>query len=53
MQQRNKNKALGGLMIAVVIKYADNIIKGFASSLSIVFSSLFSYFLLKEFTPCW
>lgn len=44
-------QALGGLVIAAVIKYADNILKGFATSLSIILSSIFSYFLLKDFVP--
>nr|XP_057920933.1 solute carrier family 35 member A3b isoform X2 [Doryrhamphus excisus] len=44
-------QALGGLVVAVVIKYADNILKGFATSLSIIVSTLISYFLLKDFHP--
>ncbi|XP_019114549.1 solute carrier family 35 member A3b isoform X2 [Larimichthys crocea] len=44
-------QALGGLVIAVVIKYADNILKGFATSLSIITSALISYFLLEDFNP--
>jgi UDP-sugar transporter A1/2/3 len=44
-------KAFGGLIIAAVIKYADNILKGFATSLSIILSSLVSYYLLEDFTP--
>jgi len=44
-------QAAGGLIIATVIKYADNIIKGFATSLSILFSSVISYFVLHDFTP--
>ncbi|CAF3811611.1 unnamed protein product [Rotaria sp. Silwood1] len=44
-------QATGGLIIATVIKYADNIIKGFATSLSIIFSSVISYFILHDFAP--
>lgn len=44
-------QAIGGLIIAAVIKYADNIIKGFATSLSIILSSVVSYFVLNDFTP--
>ena len=35
----------GGLLVAMVVKYADNILKGFATSLSILFSCVVSYFL--------
>ena len=35
-------------MIAVVVKYADNILKGFAVSLSIILSSITSYLLLGD-----
>lgn len=44
-------QALGGLVIAAVIKYADNILKGFATSLSIIFSTLISYYWLQDFEP--
>ncbi|XP_072297330.1 solute carrier family 35 member A3b [Eucyclogobius newberryi] len=44
-------QALGGLIVAVVIKYADNILKGFATSVSIIVSSLVSYFILADFNP--
>lgn len=44
-------QALGGLVVAVVIKYADNILKGFATSVSIIMSALISYFLLEDFNP--
>ncbi|XP_074544229.1 solute carrier family 35 member A3b [Halichoeres trimaculatus] len=44
-------QAVGGLVIAVVIKYADNILKGFATSISIILSAVFSYFLLDDFNP--
>uniref|UniRef100_A0A671Q5T5 UDP-N-acetylglucosamine transporter-like n=1 Tax=Sinocyclocheilus anshuiensis TaxID=1608454 RepID=A0A671Q5T5_9TELE len=52
-------QALGGLVIAAVIKYADNILKGFATSISIILSTLISYFFriciwvfLGEMVPC-
>ncbi len=37
--------ACGGLLVAVVVKYADNILKGFACSLAIIISSIISIFL--------
>ncbi|KAI9225310.1 MAG: nucleotide-sugar transporter-domain-containing protein [Piptocephalis tieghemiana] len=40
------NQALGGLLVAAVVKYADNILKGFATSLSILLSGLISYLFL-------
>ena len=39
------------MVVAVVIKYADNILKGFATSLSIILSSIVSYYFLKDFIP--
>jgi hypothetical protein len=44
-------KAIGSLFIAAVIKYANNILKGFATSITIILSSIVSYFLLKHFEP--
>lgn len=38
-------QAGGGLIVAVVVKYADNILKGFATSLAIVLSCIFSIYL--------
>uniref|UniRef100_A0A0M3I7W8 UDP-N-acetylglucosamine transporter n=1 Tax=Ascaris lumbricoides TaxID=6252 RepID=A0A0M3I7W8_ASCLU len=44
-------QAYGGLVIALVVKYADNILKGFAVSLSIIISSFISYWFLNDFQP--
>ncbi|RTG91108.1 uncharacterized protein DC041_0008630 [Schistosoma bovis] len=33
------------------MKYADNILKGFSMGLSMILSSLISYFLFDDFTP--
>ena len=38
-------QALGGLLVAIVIKYCDNIMKGFAYAVSIIISAVFSYFI--------
>lgn len=43
-------QALGGLIVAMVIKYADNIAKGFATALSIVICGFVSIRLF-EFSP--
>lgn len=40
-------QVLGGLLTAIVIKYSDNILKGFATSLSIVLSFLASVALFE------
>ncbi|KAG5647229.1 hypothetical protein DXG03_000764 [Asterophora parasitica] len=40
-------QVLGGLLTALVIKYSDNILKGFATSLSIVLSFLASVVLFR------
>ncbi|KAG0057167.1 hypothetical protein BGZ83_001110 [Gryganskiella cystojenkinii] len=44
------NQALGGLLVAIVVKYADNILKGFATSLSIIISGIISVYLF-DFEP--
>ena len=45
-------QVLGGLITALVIKYSDNILKGFATSLSIILSSMASVILFNyRITP--
>ena len=39
--------AFGGLLVGVVVKYADNILKGFAASVSVVISSVVSVYLFN------
>jgi UDP-sugar transporter A1/2/3 len=36
------NQAIGGLVVAIVVKYADSIVKGFAVSISIIINSVIS-----------
>eukprot|EP00608_Synchroma_pusillum_P001752 CAMPEP_0198431138 /NCGR_PEP_ID=MMETSP1452-20131203/17608_1 /TAXON_ID=1181717 /ORGANISM="Synchroma pusillum, Strain CCMP3072" /LENGTH=340 /DNA_ID=CAMNT_0044151593 /DNA_START=10 /DNA_END=1029 /DNA_ORIENTATION=- len=43
-------QAVGGLVVAIVVKYADSILKGFAASFSIVTSCVLSVYLF-EFEP--
>ena len=38
-------QALGGLLVAMVVSYMDNIVKAFATSFSIILSSVISIFL--------
>lgn len=40
-------QACGGLLVAMVVKYADNILKGFATSLAIVISCVASIYLFN------
>lgn len=44
---------VGGLIVALVVRFADNILKGFATSLSIIASGLISMYCLPalKFTP--
>ena len=35
-------------IVAVVVKYADNVLKGFATSLSILISSLVSWYMFHD-----
>jgi len=44
-------QAFGGLVVAGTIKYADSILKGFATSISIIVSSLSSWLLLEDLFP--
>ncbi|XP_042206340.1 UDP-N-acetylglucosamine transporter-like [Homarus americanus] len=44
-------QAFGGLVVSVAMKYADNILKGFATSLSIVMSTLVSWLVLGDAAP--
>lgn len=45
-------QAIGGLVIAFVMKYADNILKGFSTSFSIILTALVSYFMFgNSITP--
>ncbi|ORY01481.1 nucleotide-sugar transporter [Basidiobolus meristosporus CBS 931.73] len=39
------NQALSGLLVSMVVKHAGNILKSFANSLSIIISSLISFYL--------
>jgi len=42
----------GGLLVAITIKYADNIVRGFAQAVAIIVSSVASYFLFDfQITP--
>lgn len=45
-------QAVGGLIVATVVKYADNVLKVFATSFSIVISCIISAFLF-DFHPTW
>lgn len=40
-------QAAGGMVVALVVKYADNILKGFATSLAIIISCLASVYLFN------
>lgn len=44
-------QAFGGLIVAAVVKHADNVLKGFATSISIILSTLLSFVLFENFNP--
>merc|ERR1719203_60962 len=43
--------ATGGLLVATVIKYADNILRQFSTAMSIIITSTLSAFILNEYEP--
>lgn len=44
-------QAFGGLCVSLVMKYADNILKGFATTISIILSSVCSFYIFDDFLP--
>ena len=40
---------MGGLIISVVVKYTSSIVKGFATSASIILSCLLSHYVIRDF----
>ena len=40
---------VGGLLVALVVRFADNILKGFATSLSIIVSGIVSMYVVYLF----
>merc|ERR1719324_1337702 len=45
------NNALGGLLCAAVLKYADNVLRCFSTALSIILTCMLSFAVLEEFIP--
>eukprot|EP01056_Protomagalhaensia_sp_Gyna25_P002200 Protomagalhaensia_sp_Gyna_25__2199@NODE_2198_length_1227_cov_211_161616_g1819_i0_p1_GENE_NODE_2198_length_1227_cov_211_161616_g1819_i0NODE_2198_length_1227_cov_211_161616_g1819_i0_p1_ORF_typecomplete_len382_score49_87Nuc_sug_transp/PF04142_15/8_4e101CRTlike/PF08627_10/7_9e19CRTlike/PF08627_10/11TPT/PF03151_16/1_8e12SLC35F/PF06027_12/6_1e12UAA/PF08449_11/5_3e02UAA/PF08449_11/1_1e09PUNUT/PF16913_5/1_8e07PUNUT/PF16913_5/1_5e02EamA/PF00892_20/1_2e03EamA/PF00892_20/1e05EamA/PF00892_20/4_67TMRDISM_7TM len=46
-------QSAGGLIVAAVLKFADNILKCFGNALAIVLSCLISYWYLRDYQPTW
>lgn len=44
-------QALGGIVVALVVKYTDSVLKGFAMAISIVVSCLVSHVFFEEVQP--
>ncbi|EZG63632.1 UDP-N-acetylglucosamine transporter [Gregarina niphandrodes] len=44
-------QSAGGLIVAAVLKYADNILKCFGNALAIVLSCLVSYYIVGDYVP--
>ncbi|XP_072141399.1 UDP-N-acetylglucosamine transporter-like isoform X4 [Dermacentor andersoni] len=44
-------QTFGGLVVSLAVRYADSILKGFATSISIVLSTFCSYYLLGDLLP--
>jgi UDP-sugar transporter A1/2/3 len=42
-----------GVIVSLVMKYADNILKGFASAISLIFTTLISSLFLHDLQPSW
>lgn len=45
--------AYGGILVSLVIKYADSIVKAFATSISIVVTVVFSLLFFEDFSFTW
>jgi len=44
-------QAMGGVLVAAVMRYADNILKCFATAVSVILTCIFSAFVMEEFEP--